>query len=73
MVWNIVPRTSSLSTVSRDSAISVPLSNSSLVLSRSLRAVTTTGAFVVCRIRFARENPMPRDAGDIKDQGGISM
>jgi hypothetical protein len=66
-----VPSTSNFRTLSRDSSILVPWSNSSFVLSRSLRAVTTTGAFVVCKTRFANAKPMPRDAGDIKDQGGM--
>lgn len=66
-----VPRTSSLRTLSRDSDISVPLSRSSFILSRSLRAVTTTGALVVRRICFARAKPMPLEAGEIRDQGVI--
>jgi hypothetical protein len=71
--WVAVPSTSSFSILSRDSSILVPLSNSSFVLSKSFRAVTTTGAFVVCSTRFARAKPMPREAGDINDQGGMSM
>jgi hypothetical protein len=65
------PSTSSFSTFNRDSLMSSPVSSSSFVLSRSLRAVTTTGALVVCKTRFARANPMPRDAGEIKDHGSI--
>lgn len=30
-----------------------------------------TGACVVCKTRLASAKPMPREAGDINDQGGI--
>lgn len=65
------PRTSSLNTRSLASSMSVPFRSSSFVLSRSLRAVTTTGALVVCRTVLASAKPMPREAGDIKDHGGM--
>ena len=33
--------------------------------------MTTTGALVVCRTLLASAKPMPREAGDIKDHGGM--
>jgi hypothetical protein len=66
-----VPSTSSFSTLTLLSSKFSPFKRSSFVLSRSFRAVTTTGAFVVCKTCFARAKPMPRDAGDIKVHGGM--
>jgi len=66
-----LPVTSSFNTFSRDSSISSPSSNSSFVLSRSMRAVATTGALVVCSTLLASAKPMPREAGEIMDHGGI--
>jgi hypothetical protein len=70
-VKHYTPRTSSFNTRSLASSTLVPLRSSSFVLSRSLRAVTTTGALVVSRTLLASAKPMPREAGDIKDHGGM--
>ena len=66
-----IPNTSSFSTLNRLSSTSNPLSSSSLVLFGSLRAVVTTGALVQRRTCLANANPIPREAGDINDQGAI--
>lgn len=66
-----IPRTSSFSTFNLLSSTSRPSRSSSLVLSRSLRAVATTGALVVCRACLASAKPMPREAGDTSDHGGM--
>jgi hypothetical protein len=66
-----LPVTSSFSTLNRASSTSNPCRSSSFVLSRSLRAVATTGALVVCSTLLVSAKPMPREAGDIMDHGGI--
>ena len=66
-----IPRKSSCRTVNLPSSTSSPSSNSFLVSSGSFRAVATTGAFVVCRTLLASAKPMPLEAGDMRDHGGI--
>ncbi|CAI6263482.1 unnamed protein product [Periconia digitata] len=66
-----LPKTSTLSIVSRSPSTSSPSSIFCFVPSKSFRAVATTGAFVVCNTRLASAKPMPREAGVISDQGLI--
>ena len=61
--------TSSSNTWSLDSSTSSPVRRRSLVPTRSVRAVATTGRLVVFRRRRVSSKPMPREAGVVRIQG----
>lgn len=64
-----VPVTSNFRTSRRSGSTSRPSSILLFVPSRSVRAVATTGRFVVWSRRRVNCRPMPREAGEVKIQG----
>ena len=69
MSLGLVPVTSSFRTSRRWGSRSSPSSIRFFVPSRSVRAVATTGRFVVWSRRRVSCRPMPREAGEVKIQG----
>lgn len=65
----VVPVTSSCRTSRRSGSTSRPSNILVVVPSRSVRAVATTGRFVVWSRRRVNWKPMPREAGEVKIQG----
>lgn len=66
---NAVLVTSSSNTSSLSSFTSKPSKMRPFVPLRSVRAVATTGRFVVLRRRRVSSNPMPREAGVVRIHG----